>query len=289
MADRSEFSGSFSAPPAGAPVESTQPLREDVMQAQIAKARANERELPPFNPQKTGPVEVDVPRGTKTAEDVLAETFQTPTISIPMSKEDGQSLARMDGQPALKTGGEYHAPEPTRNPQPAASDSDSPSRGIPRPIADIGKQITGGFGDPGEAQYFALQGDELLKMGLKLMDELEAEMVNDLRFHLAITYPRVTIRLKLEVEGWAKDAGFERIKQVVHDKTPIAVAESMGAAPTAFELTAQRREFDDDGNAENPPDRLRDELGLEKPRKQTVQAGAHKILVDRPSSLDGSF
>ncbi len=75
--------------------------------------------------------------------------------------------------------------------QPAASAGDSPSRGIPKPISDPGKIITGGWGPSSEALYFPLDGTELRELTRMLLDKLNDRIENDLRFSPAATYPRL--------------------------------------------------------------------------------------------------
>lgn len=248
--------GAFEAPPAGAPAETTQPLSQALVDAQIATARANERELPPFNPQPGAPVpdESPEPPASRLTEAVQALHQGTP-----------------------------------RAQQPAASDSDSPSRGMPRPIADPGKQITGGFGLAGEAQYYPLDGNELRELVRGLMDLLNDRIQNDLRFHPAITYPRVACRVVLEVEGYSDKGNFQIVQHLLPgkgDKTPLEIARTKGDE-VCFCVIASRQEFSPEGESLDPPDKLRDELGLPKPRKQMVQAGAGRQLVD--VTPDNSF
>lgn len=241
--------GSFGAPPPNAPREHAQPLDQNIVAEQLARARANERTLAPLN----SPGAVPAPQPTKPPS--APTDFVVPDVS---------------------------------NPMPAGSNSDSPSRGIPRPIDDPGKAITGGFGHAGEAQYYPLNGQELLELVRHLMDQLNGRIENDLRFHMAVTYPRIRARVVIEVEGYAEAGNFSIEKiDASQEKTPIAVARQHGDK-IAFAIVEMRQEFSDTGQAEDPPDRLRDELGLEKPRKQMVQAGASKIMVDVPT-IEGSF
>jgi len=245
--------GQFSAPPPNAPHEVAQPIRPETFDAQLAAAAANEQTLPPFDP-KPMPVVQD--------ESSLAEAVRARHASVPRGTH-----------------------------QPAASETDSPSRGIPRDILDPGKQITGGFGSAQEAQYYPLDGSEAKQLALQLMDQLAARIENDLRFHPAIVYPRLTMRVVIEVEGYTDRGNFD-IQQVLMpgtaDKTPLEIARTRGDQ-VAFVLVEQRREFAPDGTIEAPPDLIRDELQLEKPHKQMIQTGAGRMIVDRSPSLDGSF
>lgn len=163
---------------------------------------------------------------------------------------------------------------------PAASNSDSPSRGIPRAQLPKGKEITGGFGEAADGQYFPLDGQELLNVIWLLMDELAARLVNDLRFSIAATYPRVAVKAQIVVEGYAADQSFtiEKIMRP-HDKTPIAVAEQR-ADEVVFVIKTERREFAADGEISSPPNALRQETGQAIPRKQWVGSGPTRQMAD---------
>jgi hypothetical protein len=244
VADKSEVTGSFEAPPPGAPRELAQPLSAEFLAAQLEAAARNEQVLAPFAPQAT-----PVP----------------PLVAAVRAT-----------QPAR----EGH--------QPAASSGDSPSRGVPRPITDPGKVITGGFGAMQDGQYFPLDGAELREVILSLMDRLAQRLPNDLRLHQAITYPRLRVRVAAEVEAYAADGGFTIEFVSVHEKTPIEVARQYGDK-VVFVLVERRQEFADDGGAEDPPDRVRESLGLERPRKQQIETPGGKMFVDRSTRLDGLF
>lgn len=164
--------------------------------------------------------------------------------------------------------------------QPAASNTDSPSRGIPRAIADPGKVITGGFGVQADAQYFPLDGSELLSLVYTLMDELAERLRNDLRFGMAICYPRVSARVQVVIEGYTVDQPIT-IERVMpsHEKTPIEIAAAR-ADDICFIVKAQRREFDDQGQSETPPNAMRDQIGAVIPRKQAFGEGPQRVIAD---------
>lgn len=264
--------GTFTAPPPDAPMQVAEPLAPSTLAEQLAKARANERELTPF-----------VPPAASTPA-VPTAGADAPQPSASGAPADGSAPAVPPRQ--VQTPREVVAAPVFK--RPAESDTDSPTRGIPKPIQDPGKVITGGFGSLESAQYFALDGSELRELVLSLMDSIADRIRNDLRFAPAITYPRVTARVQVQIEGYAEDHGFVVEKVKADERTPLEVAKTK-ADEVVFVVVEQRREFDAEGNPENPPDRVRDELGLPKPRKQFVQAGAAKMIVDTPSSLDGSF
>jgi hypothetical protein len=215
-------------------------------------------------------------------------TYDQPGESL-APKPSVESSAERNLQTTLRLAAQQRAEGREPNRMPAESDTDSPSRGMPQPSSDPGKQITGGFGEPLEAQYFALDGHELKLLVQKLLRELSARLENDLRFHVAITYPRVRVIASVAVDGWAAEAGFHVEHGMEHLKTPIDVALAAGAEPVTFEEVAMRREFDDEDRPENPPDRIRDELGIEKPRKQAIYEGGRRQIVDRVADLGDSF
>ena len=117
-------------------------------------------------------------------------------------------------------------------------------------------------------------------MAEQLLDELYARVQNDLRFHISVTYPRLSIKLQLILEGEADDQThvIEHVKPPV-DKIPLAVAQEH-ADSVVFVIKAQRREFDDAGNVETPADAMRDQLGLRKPRKQQIKNGMGTAMID---------
>jgi hypothetical protein len=267
--------GTFGAPPPGAPQETAAPLDDRAVQDMIAKAQANERTLAPFAPTPPAASNTAVTAGGAEPSQAGLPPVAPPALPSPPA-------------PPTDNGGVQPDPLLAVGKRPAESDTDSPSRGMPRPIADPGKQITGGFGNFGELQYFPMDGSELRELVLMLLDKAAEQIRTDLRFSIAMTYPRVTARVRIEVEGYATDANFAIEKVRADERVPIDVAREY-ADEVVFILVQERREFDEAGEPENPPDRLRDELGLVKPRKQMVQAGASRIIVDVPSDLGTSF
>lgn len=220
------------------------------------------------------PAAPDQPVNLSVGSSAGPSPFQAPPVAAPPSAEQ---LAPID-----------LSYDPSR---PAASDSDSPARGIPRAHAiDATRKrerpaVTGGFGDQSELQYFALDGRELLALTETLMDDLHARIQNDLRFSEALTYPRVRVRVSLEVQGYGEDRGFviDRVLPSPADlakQTPVDLARSL-ADELVFVITAERREVDDDGNSLEPPDAMRQSLGLKRPGKRMVQgAGGVTQWID---------
>lgn len=163
---------------------------------------------------------------------------------------------------------------------PAASNTDSPARGVPRDTGvpmRAGKEITGGFGDEGALSYFALNGRELRVLVEQLMDEVHARLQNDLRFNEALVYPQVSARVVIEIAGYVRDNDFiiDKFLPTTHEArthTPVEIARTV-ADEICFVVLAERRETDDEGQSLIPPDALRDELGLVKPRKRMITTG----------------
>lgn len=252
--DPTKTPGTFAAPPDYAPHEVTSGEVTPTAD-QIDTAARNERSLKPLVFEKTGPLTENVPK---------------------------QPIVVRQGKPPV-------LPERERTPQPAASDTDSPSRGMPRASTDPGKTVTGGFGVAGPPQYFPLDGAELREAVLGLFGELEHRLKNDLRFHPAITYPRVAIKVTVLVTGYTGDTDFAIEKTKEHADLSEKDAETLALPPVKIEVEETLREFGTDGAAENPPDRIRESLGLSKPRKQTVMTPTGRQIVDQPTNLLNSF
>lgn len=168
---------------------------------------------------------------------------------------------------------------------PAASNTDSPSRGIPRQVVDPGKQPTGGFGDQAAMQYFALNGQELRVLVEALMDDIYKRIQDDLRFNEALTYPQVNVRVAVEVTGFVHDADFvvDRILAPTHEartRTPLEVARAV-ADEMAFVILAEHQEADAaSGEPLNSPDQTRLDLGLARPAKRIIKSGGVDVFVD---------
>lgn len=254
--------GSFQAPPPGAPQEIAQPLSRETVKEMLAKAQANEVELPPFNPQgqaaATGGTQT--PTGVQEPAPVQAAgpaSDQGPGPAVPAGPSGPG-----EEPPQAGPSSEPQTSAPAVNHWPAASNSDTPSRGQPHPSVDPGKQITGGFGMvPMGGQYFALDGTELRELVRGLMIELDNRLEADLRFSIALTYPQVRARLVLHIDGATTDAGINDVKFDL---------DALGTVETS--------RVDDDNT---PPDAHRDELGLDKPFKHQVTSGAGRLLVDK--------
>lgn len=162
---------------------------------------------------------------------------------------------------------------------PAASDSDSPAAGVPRAGASRpGKEITGGFGAPAQLQYFALNGKELLTLLDQQLSAIYQRCENDLRFNEGLCYPRVTMRVVVEVRGFVSDNDFTVERLQLPDapevtRNPIEFCREV-ADEVAFVLLEEMRETDDAGASVTPPGQVRAELGLPQPGKRRIKQGA---------------
>lgn len=243
-----------------------------------------------FDPSKT-PGTFEVPPANAPRETSQPLSVDAVSEQLARAAQNERELPPFEPRMGLPPPVIHAAPrQGERSHQPAASSTDSPSRGVPQPILDPGKRITGGFGHTGEAQYFPLDGTELRELVLSQFDALAQRLQNDLRFHIAITYPRVKVRVVVEVDAYAQESGFTVERIVEHAKTPVEVAHDH-ADHVTFVLVESRREVAEDGSSEAPPDLLREELGLQKPLKQQIELpGNQRMFVDVQSQpLDGMF
>jgi len=286
IAAASTESAAGAVPPPGAPREVAQPLGEDLIADQLARASANERELKPLvfaqqpqRPSVDGPAAshpvVSAIEAVSSQRSIRRVSRARPGSSVPA----GIVLTDADPPPpaAQPVPGAIDPPLPHQR---AASDTDTPSRGIPKAIADPGKQVTGGFGDTGQAQYYPLDGIELRELVRSLLDKVNARLDDDLRFSMAITYPRVSARVEVIIDGYPIDTGFV-IPQVAqpHEKTPLAIARTLGDE-VVFVVSAARVEMTAEGESIAPPNLIRQELALPIPRKQAVETPTGRVLVD---------
>lgn len=304
--------GNFSPAPPGAPHETSQPLAPAAVHEQLALAAQNERTLAPldFGPKVApppikgvslapsqavpDPEVTEVSKGGQKAQEKAGGPAQdvthpgtpspglaeAPQIPGPPSLAEAPPQAAAQPTAAGEGGAEVHGsleaefngpkaevpvPDSGAPRRPAESNTDSPSRGQPKFQADPGKQVTGGWGADGGGQYFALDGLELAQVADQLFFQLKQQIKGDLRFGLACVYPQVRLRLLLQVDGVDPGAAVNEQKF------------DLGATRV---LDLVERMQDDDAT---PADALRDQAGLLKPRKQLVQAGATRIMVDIPN------
>lgn len=183
-----------------------------------------------------------------------------PAISAPSVLADLPPDLQIPDLPPFDPTAAIPDPNPPVH-QPAASETDSPSRGIPKPTV-LGKEITGGWGQE-SAQYFALDGAEIQTLAASLFQELTDRMAANLRFGMACCYPQVRVRVVVQVDGSS-------------EATPIHDARFDLPAARLLTLTATVQD-----NPETPADALRNQHGLPKPRKQVTQTGGGRFLVNR--------
>lgn len=198
---------------------------------------------------------------------------------------DGETGELTNNHPAVAAGFAADlvpALQPAQPHQPAASNTDSPSRGVPRGT-EKGKEITGGFGVPGDgadAQYFPLDGTELRKVVLVCMDEMAKRIEDDLRFSIACTYPRAHVRVVIEVDAYGMEKTMEIPKVLPpHTGTPLEVARRYGDQ-IVFVVVAERQEMTPNGESVIPPNKMRSEAQLEIPRKRLVDTPSGRQFVD---------
>ena len=155
---------------------------------------------------------------------------------------------------------------------PAASRTDSPSRGIPTPSADPGKQVTGGWGPTGSgSEYFALNGDELKQIAIALAGRLTQALEGDLRFGLSVVYPQVRISLHLTVDGRTPEGRDLDLRDRDNTRTELDFSRILDLAA------------DVEDSEETPAGKIRDDFQIRGPRKQVIRAGAARLLVDVPN------
>lgn len=280
-------------PPPDAPMEPTQPLQGDAgaiveyardpetrtvlldgagrpyptgnVITPAALARQNERELAPLKPAGDQ-TPATVQPGVKEASHVV----QAPRTVVAASEPPHQRPA-----------------DPTR---PAMSMDDDPvnarpARGIPGTAYSAHRskdplEVTGGFG--GDGEYFALDGTEVAETIRQLMDELAPQLSSDLRFGLAASYPRYAVKLVVTVEAEASDQSFTIEMVRAKEAIPEEIAEKH-CDKIVFVLKRERREFDDAGEVQTPPDALREELGLQIPGRRVVSQGKFgPLMADVP-------
>jgi hypothetical protein len=286
-----------------APVFAPKPMTREQMRAMIGKdpEQVNLGEAP-RKPTMAESIAAAAKKVASQTAKVVTSSFKGPDIPLPVKRIGDEPTIVLTDDPlhgipeAIMSvpGPEDNWAQPRTGPlepalppplphQPAASNTDSPSRGIPTPIADEGKKITGGFGLPGEgieAEYFPLTGIEVLEVARKLRDELFARLDDDLRFSIACTYPRAHVRLVLEVDAYGTEKTMEIPKVAPpHHGTPLEIARQYGDQ-IVFVVIAERQEMTPEGQSVTPPNRMRQEAGLEIPRKQAVDTPSGRQFVD---------
>lgn len=290
------------------PAFAPKPMTREAQIALIGREAVERLEQQGIVPTAPDPGPGPIPGGVPAEPAVAAEPLpNTSTVKPPDHSLPSKSRYRTAGQAklaadaaepnlnALPISETNEEPPDARNPrppvteqpsryQPAASDTDTPSRGIPTPIEDEGKRITGGFGDIAEAQYIPLNGSELAEVVKGLLSEIDARLDDDLRFSMAVTYPRVRAKVIVEIQAHAQP-GFDITKLgPPHTKTPLEIARAR-ADEIVFVVIAQREEMTDAGESVMPPNALRRELELPIPGKRYVETPGGRQLVDLPSEV----
>jgi hypothetical protein len=251
----------FAPPPPGAPHETTQPLAPETILTQAAKANLNEKELAPLK----FALGKAIASAAGAPDHPLGDhTVVTAPPSVAGNAPAGS--AHLQPQPPLAS----HPPiNPVIPAAPAASDTDTPTRGIPKPILDPGKQITGGWGEAGgfEPQYYALDGTELRALVLSIWKELAGQLEIDLRFGIACTYPQVAAKVTIEITGAHASAQVNDVAFTVESRVLLLAGEKVDDQST-------------------PADALRVEVGLERPFKRQIKTATGTFIVDRDPGKD---
>lgn len=288
-------------PPAGAPREVAQPLTDEAVAQMVERAAANEQALQPLaftsSPVPVRPLITHEPPPVSEVDALTGGTarrIRQVKRDRSHAEAEQQTLGRVSSAERVReptvsdiSAGAVDAPKgdpnlvpPLLPHQKAGSNTDSPSRGVPHDIATPGKRITGGFGEAADAQYLPLNGMELRELVNDLLDRLHARIQDDLRFSMAVCYPRVAVRVELIVDAFPEDAGFTiPVTSPPHEKTPLEIARAH-ADEVVFVLKAERVEMTKDGESVAPPNLIRQELGLSVPRKQAIQTPTGRQFVD---------
>jgi len=232
-------------PPPDAPREPSQPLQPEAGTIVV---------YDPVTKQPTGEVIRPADRARQHERQLAPLTYGRGPDDAPTTAAEIPPKPMSDLEAAARAAHEGRATGDGTDPvYPAGSASESPSRGLPRFIADPEKRLSGGFGEA-VGEYSALDGAELRVLVEHLCATLEVAMDDDLRFTVATTYPKLGVRVQVVID--TEDPG----QQIV--------------------LTAQRREFDEQDHPETPPDAMRDELKIPRPHKQMVATGAGPMFAD---------
>jgi hypothetical protein len=292
--------GTFAAPPAHAPhevAEGAGQFDEATIRARRAAADQRAAEIAAESAGGAARTNYARPDGQSPVLPDRLRVPDRPAVDLTVSHGDVsaaaqgtyeaavQEMARPDetlaGDMAV---GPASPATPAPRHMPAASDTDTPSRGQPKAIADPGKQITGGFGDLGLAQYYPLDGSEARILICDMLDKLKIQLQNDLRFGMAVTYARLQAMITIDMRAWAQEpVVIEKVLQPVGaaaGATPVDVAESAGFVEQSIVLTETTVEMTDEGESVLPPNAIREGLGMAVPRKQIVATPGGKQFVD---------
>jgi hypothetical protein len=271
--------------PSGQPVSST-PAPPALRPATSLRRAGQSRpsvEIPAESVAAPSPVVAGVP---PSVTPVVDSPLAVPEVPTPLPAPAGAPSSSPPPATTLASVASQLHPRdgiPDNEPyRPAASDTDTPSRGLPTAQLPKDKVVTGGFGDVGEAQYYGLDGREVLALINAQLDALRTRIQNDLRFSIAAVYPRLSARVVIEVDCFAEDTGFQIERKLVpaHTKTPMDVARRHADA-CCFCIIEEHVEMTDDGQSVTPPNQVRLDLGLDVPRKHAVKLpNKQTLLVD---------
>ncbi len=266
--------------------------------APSARARHNERELEPLTFRDS----------IAQAAAELAGTVAVPGV---VQAVEPVKAAVVAAKPAVATPATSRAPDPT---QPAASNTDSPSRGLPGTAysphrAKDPLAVEGGFGS-GSGEYFALDGTEMKACLEQLLEDVLGQAENDHRVvgMAALTTAEVALRAVLLADTEDQTITIDRggvnvntqgdlvllitdVCDALHADLQSDMRMQMSwtypqygailtltvkahAADPGFTLVKHRREFDEAGEVETPPDALREELRIPVPGRQIAMQGA---------------
>lgn len=276
MSKKDKPQGTFQAPPPGAPHQVSQPLSSTDRSAMLAKAQQHERELKPLTATGPGLGANSAPIVHPAASTTSGSVAEAPP---PVAEgQGGQAAGAEEGETLAAVAEVFNGPAGTQTAstppdprfvipdhgagrvRPAESDTDSPSRGIPTPTLDPGKQVTGGWGDSG-GEYFALDGAELAQVTQTLFRDLQRQMSADLRFGISTVYPQVRVRVQVLVDG-------------IDPSVPVSEQKFDLGATRILELEGLVQDDQD-----SPADALRDQAGLTKPRKQRLNGVSFDVPV----------
>lgn len=279
--------GAFAGAPPDAPREVSQPIDPDAMAQRMREARARNLEvrgaevgeLKPFNPQPADQAPFDT-----TPNETEANAASALLTATREQRADAERIdqAKANVASSLTSAARAQRSQPTTH-QPAASDSDSPSRGVPRPLPKD-KQITGGFTNLASQEYYPINGFEMQKIVEGMVRRLMERIPDDLRFQMVLAYPRAEMNLTLTVKCFVEAMNFGITYVASHEKTPLEVAQER-AEEVVFVVKEVRHEFDETGESAHPADWMREEAGLPIPAKQLVGTGARRMLVDVPTEV----
>ncbi len=274
--------------PAGAPHEVSQPLAGDA-RVIPTHLRGMEKELAPLTYPESTAVAAAASAGVVSATPPLGRPpvpIAQPVVHDPLPGVVADAVRGTAVLGPRTTAPIDNMADPPEPHQPAASNSESPSRGTPTPARDPSLQPTGGFGPVPGLEYIPLDGSEVRQLVLGLMDQIAKQMETDLRFVRALTYPRLDCRVTVDVGTFPPESAVRITKILPDPKGQASRAIALQHADECcFVVMAQRQEMNAAGESIDPPDKIRDALQLPKPHVQVVGSGVARQLVDVASEI----